>query len=309
LAPNISYVVVSQYNLLFSGTHVLAITGTADDETQKVIIKGLSLKQTKRFYVSPKLRISVIKCKKQEMFTNLEWLIRLVKEQGNATPKSIIFCNGSLTDIAAVFNHMLLQLGSYAYFPQDSQTSPNCLVGIYHSLTLKKYKDRITKSFKGNGKKRIIIASSALSMGVNFPDVRYVIHWGPSRNMLDYHQQSGRGGRDNKPTQVLTIYYGQQISFCEENVKAFLHTISCYRIEAYKPFDRNITPVKPAHACCSNCAKTCKCSDGEMSVQKQYLCLKWKKIMMFCHQLHVFPDQSLHLIKRTYMTDYMKWFR
>ena len=197
------------------------------------------------------------------MFTNLEWLIRLVKEQGTATPKSIIFCNGSLTDIAAVFSHMLLQLGSNAYFPQDNQTSPNCLVGIYHSLTLQKYKDRITNSFKGNGKKRIIIASSALSMGVNFPDVRYVIHWGPSRNMLDFHQQSGRGGRDNKPTHVLTIYYGQQISFCEENVKPFLRTTSCYRIEAYKPFDRNIMSVKPAHACCRNCAKTCKCSDGE----------------------------------------------
>ena len=158
---------------------------------------------------------------------------------------------------------MLLQLGSNAYFPQDSQTSPNCLVGISHSLTLQKYKDRITNSFKGNGKKRIIIASSALSMGVNFPDVRYVIHWGPSRNMLDYHQQSGRGGRDNKPIHVLTIYYRQQISFCEENVKAFLHATSCYRIEAYKLFDRNIISVKPAHACCRNCAKTCKCSDGE----------------------------------------------
>ena len=250
----------------FSGTQILAITGTADNETQKIIIKGLSLKQTKQFYVSPNrpnLRISVIKCKKQEMFANLEWLISMVKEEGTATPKSIVFCNGSLTDIAAVFNHMLLLLGSNAYFPQDSQTSPNCLVGIYHSLTLQKYKDRITNSFKGNGKKIIIIASSALSMRVNFPDVRYVIHWGPSRNMLDYHQQSGRGGRDNKPTHVLTIYYRQQISFCEENVKAFSRATSCYRIEAYKPFDRNIISVKPAHACCRNCAKTCKCSDGE----------------------------------------------
>lgn len=44
-------------------------------------------------------------------------------------------------------------------------------------------------------------------MGVNFPDVRYIIHWGPARNMLDYHQESGRGERDNKLTHVLTIYY------------------------------------------------------------------------------------------------------
>ena len=35
------------------------------------------------------------------------------------------------------------------------------------------------KSFKENGKKRVVIASTALCMGINFPDIRYVIHWGP----------------------------------------------------------------------------------------------------------------------------------
>ena len=43
---------------------------------------------------------------------------------------------------------------------------------------------------KGEGKKRVIIATSALSMGVHFPDVRYVVHWGPARNLLDHRQQS-----------------------------------------------------------------------------------------------------------------------
>ncbi|XP_015758777.1 PREDICTED: ATP-dependent DNA helicase RecQ-like [Acropora digitifera] len=212
------------------GTPVLAITGTADDRTQDVIIKQLGMKHVRKIYVSPNrpnLRISVVKCKKEMRFKQLAWLVSLLKEKGIYTPKTIIFCNGTLTDIAVVLNHLLLELGKSAYSPCDDQSSDNCLIGIYHSLTLHKYKDRIIKSFKGEGKKRVVIASTALSMGVNFPDVRYVIHWGPARNLLDYHQESGRGGRDGKQTQVLTIYYGQQVSFCEQDVKNFSSNKCC----------------------------------------------------------------------------------
>ena len=123
-------------------------------------------------------------------FKHLAWLVSLLKEKAIYTPKTIIFCNGTLTDIGVVLNHLLLELGKSAYSPCDDQSSNNCLIGIYHSLTLQKYKDRIIISFKGEGKKRVVIASTALSMGVNFPDV---IHWGPACNLLDYHQEYGRG--------------------------------------------------------------------------------------------------------------------
>ena len=76
------------------------------------------------------------------------------------------------------------------------------------------------------------------SMGVNFPDV---IHWGPIRNMLNYRQESGRGGRGGEQTQILPIYYGQQVSFCKQDVKSFLQTDGCYRTEAYKPFYKKNT--------------------------------------------------------------------
>ena len=64
------------------------------------------------------------------------------------------------------------------------------MIAIFHSLSHKEYKDRLLNSFKNNGLKLIANATAALSMGVNFPDVRYVIMYGPARSLLDFHQEA-----------------------------------------------------------------------------------------------------------------------
>ena len=44
--------------------------------------------------------------------------------------------------------------------------------------------------------KRVAIASTALSMGVNFPDVRHIVLFGSARSLLDFHQEAVRAGQD-----------------------------------------------------------------------------------------------------------------
>ena len=239
------------------GTPILALTGSADTKSQKTIISKLALNNPTKLFISPNrrnLRISMIKCKKSQIFDNLLWLIESVKK------------NGTLNDIATLFNFLLLKLGKEAYIPNDCKNSENCLIGIYHSLTLAKYKERLVKSLKTDGKKRIAIASTALSMGINFPDVRYIVHWGPARNMLDYHQESGRAGRDNMPANVIVIYHGQQLSFSEDDVKVFVKAAGCYRIAAYQPFDSKIESVIPLHDWCKNCAKEYNCVRSQQCI-------------------------------------------
>ena len=137
---------------------MLALTGCADTKTQKTIISKLALNNPTKLFISPNrrnLRISVIKCKKSQIFDNLLWLIELVKKNGAQTPKTIIFCFGTLNDIATLFNFLLLKLGKESYIPNDCKNSENCLIGIYHSLTLAKYKERPVKSLITDGKREL----------------------------------------------------------------------------------------------------------------------------------------------------------
>lgn len=55
----------------------------------------------------------------------------------------------------------------------------------------------------------------ALSMGVNFPDIRYIV-MGPPKNILNFHQEAGRAGRDNLLSDIVLYYCGQQIVHCED---------------------------------------------------------------------------------------------
>lgn len=102
---------------------------------------------------------------------DLSWIVTMANESGVCMPKVILFCN-TYNEIAALLAYLLKALYEYAYKPGEVKFPANRIVAIYHSMTLKKYKDLVVDS----GNARIPTASSALRMGENFPNVRYVVH-------------------------------------------------------------------------------------------------------------------------------------
>ena len=204
---------------------VLALTATASCETKATVIKSLSLRpDLVKIYVSPnRPNIYLFKRKvSKDLKDTFAWLIDSIKEKKKDTPKTIIYCK-SQKDCGRLFRHFKCELGDHAYYPSNvAQVSENRLIGMYHHSTLKKHQERVMNSlFRPDGLCRVVFASTALGMGVNVRDIRFVFHYGPPRQMDDFIQEMGRGGRDMLSSTAILFYNGTHLRKCDRDVQHY----------------------------------------------------------------------------------------
>ena len=79
-------------------------------------------------------------------------------------------------------------------------------VARYHAkIQPEKLKRQMEMDFL-QGKKKIMIATSAFGMGIDVPDIELVIHFNTPISMTDYIQQIGRAGRDGRKARCILFY-------------------------------------------------------------------------------------------------------
>ena len=75
----------------------------------------------------------------------------------------------------------------------------------YHAGLSASIRRRVLRAFLADHV-RVIVATSAFGMGIDKPDVRQVLHWGPPPTVEAYYQEAGRAGRDGKPSECLILW-------------------------------------------------------------------------------------------------------
>ena len=103
-------------------------------------------------------------------------------------------------------------------------------------------------------------------MGLDSPNIRKIIHWGPPTDTELYVQETGRDGNYSK---AILYYSSRDISkssHVQESMKAFcLNTTECRRSMLMNQFEQSPSFERPKvlHLCCDICMQVCKCHDCE----------------------------------------------
>ncbi len=172
------------------------------------------------------------------------------------TERTLIYCQ-TRKQCSILFRMFEINLGKKMY--NGTALPQNRLVEMFHAGTPQSVKDHVVKNLTATDSHlRVLIATVAFGMGVNCKEVRRIIHFGPSKNLEQYVQESGRAGRDGKSSTYTILYNGLLAAYCERDMKDLLQSDRCRRQELIA-----CSKVGPAHNCCDICARDCYCNSSD----------------------------------------------
>ena len=138
------------------------------------------------------------------------------------------------------------------------------IIDMFTACTTSDVMAAILQSFMSVGSKlRLVVATVAFGMGLDCPDARRIIHWGPPSDIEEYVQETGTAGRDGI-TAYATLFFSKQ-DLGHEHIKDEMklycrNTVECRRQCTLKEFDA-YEGVKPTGClCCDICSYNCFCS-------------------------------------------------
>jgi ATP-dependent DNA helicase RecQ (EC 3.6.1.-) len=183
---------IGQLRTFFPQVPFIALTATADEATRQDILQRLHLQQPKVHISSfdrPNIRYTVLE-KRQPM----KQLLRFLEARGEVQESGIVYClsRKRVEEVASQ-----LQTGGY-----NAQAYHAGLPGeVRHNVHQRFIRDEVD----------IVVATVAFGMGIDKPNVRFVVHYDLPKNIEGYYQETGRAGRDGLASEALLLYGAQDV--------------------------------------------------------------------------------------------------
>ena len=252
----------------FPDVPIMALTATATKRVRDDIVKQLKLRQPRCYVASfnrPNLTYRVM-----PKSSAYQQVLDFVRARPNES--GIVYCASRKSSDALA----------------EKLTRDGIKALPYHAGMESKERTRNQEAFLRDDA-RVITATIAFGMGINKPNVRYVIHHDLPKNIEGYYQETGRAGRDGLPSECVLLFsvgdVVKQRRFIEEKSEseqriaheqlrtmiAYAETRECRRATLLRYFGENYSQG----SCngCDNCLEPRETFDGTIAAQKFLSCV------------------------------------
>ena len=184
-------------DLLGDNIPIMALTATATKKVQEDIIKNLRMENPQIFKASFNRSNLYYEVRAKTAEVNNE-IVRFIK-QSQEGKSGIIYC---LARKDTEYVASVLQENGINALP-------------YHAGLKAKQRAVHQEKFLNDDRCDVMVATIAFGLGIDKPDVRYVIHHSIPKNIESYYQETGRAGRDGKEGHCLAFFNEKDIEKLE----------------------------------------------------------------------------------------------
>lgn len=194
-----AYREISTIRALHPEVPLAAFTASATPETQKDIVELLALRSPSRYEASLKRE-------------NLSYHVR---SSENKLGSIISYCQNRGQDTGIVYCQTRKSVKEVV----RQLRSKNINAGFYHGGLSAEDRSYMLENWMQD-RLKVMVATNAFGMGIDKPDVRYVLHFEIPTTLEAYYQEAGRAGRDGATADAIAFWEEKDVQIMREQLDA-----------------------------------------------------------------------------------------